>query len=161
MDKSWEEKNEIEAEKSGFYDVVSLNQYQYDTSGNIIWDTIMDLGGTIELTSPEDLLDEDPFNYIVFDINMLTNCSVFQWFDMHQCIDRHGDNFSIYWDGDPLDERIMFWGIAPGETFYMNLTITYENGNEIWTRYIAGGGIDENTTTGTLYMKEEIILHKR
>ncbi len=121
-----EETRDIEkaaARLEGTWRVSEVRLRQTDTMGTTVKDTVVGTGGTVEfrIASGE---DDDVFNVALFEGGADATELVGYFSSKAAGNGTTAGGWSLYWDADPEDVRVQFWGITAGGSYHRGINLT-------------------------------------
>ena len=114
--------NKARKKMAGNYEITSVEISTYDSTGNVISNSVLNNPGSIELQY--DKTGEEVFNIIKYPSSLVSQTAVFAYIDY--------SNYQ-YWDADPAGKRFLLWCIGPGFSHHISLTQERDGDEYTWT----------------------------
>ena len=116
----------------GVWRVNSISTHITDTLGNLISDTTVSNQGTVTFArGDKNGSASDYFDHADF-VGGCANSDLLNYFRNVAAGDAIIGGWSLFWDADPEDLRVQFWGETGGGSYHVSLNHNFEGGQQFF-----------------------------
>ncbi len=116
----------------GLWQVNSISTRITDTLGNFISDITVSNQGTVTFArGDKNALAADYFDHADF-VGPCATSDLILYFRNVAAGDAIANGWSLFWDADPEDLRVQFWGETGGGSYHMSLNHNFEGGQQFF-----------------------------